>query len=578
MSFEPVQGQYYRLVAKHSGKVAEVKHAMIHRGTPIQQGDWVGGDYQQFQFHREGQYYNIVCRSTGRSFDVPGESSADGLGIIQWDRHDYSVNQQFTLLPAGGGTYYISPRHSQKFLCMKDGGKDYGVPLVQQGWNGGEHFQFSVVPCEPYVSARVLREIVLRGADPIREAVIALSGLIPEAGGGVKFLLGLFWTDSGGSLINQIRDYVRSVAKEMIDEEFLKNLTKQMEGIENVIRQYAMATPGADKGNWMTSMLATLETAQPNFFDLRAPEKTLPNFVTLGTMHLSALRERYDKYEELYGKKHHNPPEQLADLQRRVKLYVGGAATARQKTLEWRLKYIEFSQRLAYKDGKPHHDVFVVEDKYDGFRYVADTGQIDRSRAEGLEVFEERKRQVTEAFSAELDALFAPALVWKYLNPALTEKPRNVRVMTKSELFGAKRGTAFDGDKLVASGFPITEIGIVVSAAGDRVHALRITQGTDVKSWGNFSAPGDTHRHNLSRGEVIIAAYGNHGGPGDPLYSLFLVTSKRRILGWGRRDIGKPWGSEAPIGSDTQFETCYGWASASQIEGIGFKWTYVRKE
>jgi hypothetical protein len=380
-------------------------------------------------------------------------------------------------------------------------------------------------------------------------------------------------------LINQIRDYVRSVAKQMIDEEFLNNLTKQMEGIKNVVTQYALATPGADKGNWMTSMLATLEAAQPNFFDLRAPEKTLPHFLTLGTMHLSALRERYDKFEELYKKKHDNPAEQLADLQKRVKLYVGGAATARQKTLEWRLKYIEFSQQVVYVGGQPHHDVFVVEDKYDGFLHVADTGQIARSRAEGLEVFEERTRQVTEAFSAELDSLFGPALVWKYINPALTEKPRNVRVTTKSGLFGAKRGTAFEGEKVPASDIPITEIGILTNPAGDRVQGMRITRGSGgVNAWGSFSGRGNDHRHSFRRGEVITAAYGNHGGPGDPLYSLYLVTSKGHIMGGGRRDIGTAWGSEAPIGSDTQFETCFGWASTSQIEGLGFKWTYVRKE
>ncbi|HWX66749.1 MAG TPA: RICIN domain-containing protein [Rhodanobacter sp.] len=216
MSFEPVKGQFYRIVAKHSGKVAEVNHNQVHRGTAIQQGDWVGGEYQQFQFNRAGQnFYNIVARSSGRSFDVPGESSADGLGIVQWDRHDYSTNQQFGILPAGGGAYYISARHSQKFLCMKGGGKDYGVPLVQQIWNGGDHFQFSFVPCEPNIDARALREIVLRGADPIRDSVLALSGLIPKAGGGVKFLLGLFWKDSGGSLIDQVRDNVRNVAKRM---------------------------------------------------------------------------------------------------------------------------------------------------------------------------------------------------------------------------------------------------------------------------------------------------------------------------------------------------------------------------
>ncbi|MFC5742045.1 RICIN domain-containing protein [Dyella tabacisoli] len=580
MSFEPVIGQFYRIVAKHSGKVVEVHHNKVDRGMPIQQGDWVGGEYQQFQFNRTGQYYNIVARFSGRSFDVPGESSADGLGIVQWDRHDYSVNQQFEFLPAGGNAYYIGARHSQKFLCMKDGGKDYGVPLVQQVWTGGDHFQFSFVACEPYVSARALREIVLRGSDPIRDSVLALTGLIPKAGGGVKFLLGLLWKDSGGTLIEQVRDYVRNVAKQMIDEEYLNNLAKDMDGIKNVIKQYTQATFGGDKGQWMTSMLQKLEASQPYYFDERAPEKTLPHLLTLGTMHLSALRERYDDFEKLYGKKPDKPEVLLKDLQDRVTLYVNGAKTAREKTLEWRLKYIEFSQKVTYVNGHPHHDVFIVEDSYDGFRYVADAGQIDRSRAEGTEVFEERKRQVKEAFNAELDMLFGPALVWKYINPALTVVPNTVRVTSASGLFGAKRGTAFGGERLAVANIPISEIGINLNAAGDRVLGLHIARGAGggMNTWGAYASPGSLRRHTFGKGEFVTAAYGNHGGPGDPLYSLYFVTNKGHIVGGGRRDIGKQWGSEAPIGTDTLFDTVFGWASNDRIEGLGFKWSYARKE
>ena len=100
----------------------------------------------------------------------------------------------------------------------------------------------------------------------------------------------LFRSDAGGSLIEQVRDYVRSVAKQMIDEEYLSNLAKDMEGLRNVIKQYSQATAGADKGTWMTAMLLALEKSQPYFFDMRAPEKTLPHLLTLGSMHISALR------------------------------------------------------------------------------------------------------------------------------------------------------------------------------------------------------------------------------------------------------------------------------------------------
>jgi hypothetical protein len=47
--------------------------------------------------------------------------------------------------------------------------------------------------------------------------VLSLAGLIPEGGGGVKFLVGLLWKDSGGSPIEQVRDYVRNVCRQRID-------------------------------------------------------------------------------------------------------------------------------------------------------------------------------------------------------------------------------------------------------------------------------------------------------------------------------------------------------------------------
>lgn len=581
MSFEPVKEQFYRLVAKHSGKVVEIHHDKLDRGTPIQQGDWVNGEYQQFKFHRNGGFYNIVARTSGRSFDVPRDSQDDGVGIIQWDRHDHSHNQQFALLPAGGGTYFISARHSEKFLCMKDGGKDYGVPVVQQTWNGGDHFHFMLVPCEPYVSGRAVREIALRGADSTRDAVLSLVGMIPKLGGGVKYLLSAFWEDPAGSPFERLRDYVREVAKQLIDEEYVNTLAKHMDGIKKAVKQYSMATEGADKGGWMTNMLGTLDKAQPYFLDRRAPEKTLPHLITLGTMHLSALRERYDNFEKLYSRKSDRPEELLANLQETVQIYADAGKTAREKTLEWRLAFVTLYQDKPSVDTSRRRD-FHVADSYEGFHYVTDDSDMARAQATAQLVFEERKRLVKEAFSAELDALFAPALLWKYINPTLAETPKTVRVTTSSALFGTRKGTEFAGEIPSVAGLPLKEVGIYLNAANNSIQGLYFNRGSGPLSrWGLQN--GDLRTHRLSDGEFITAAYGTHEGPTGPLRSLYFVTNKGHIVGGGRRNIGTPWGSEAPIGSDTRLETVFGWAKPAQdgkgsIEGIGFKWSYARKE
>ena len=569
MSFEPVEGQYYQIVAKHSGQLLEIAGNVVHRGAAIHQGVWADLPYQQFQFHREGDYFNIVSRSSGRSFDVPDSKSDDGLGIIQWDRHDYSPNQQFSFLPAGSGYYYISSRPTEKFVCVQDGKSGIGVPLVQHLWNGGDHFLFSFVPCAPVVSARALRQAVLHGADPIRDAVIALTGLIPTAGGAVKFLLGVLWKDSNGTIIEQTREYVRAVCKEMIDEYALQELANRITGLKNVIEQYSINT----SGSMMDSLITQLEASQPHFFNTQFPEKTLPHLLTLGTMHLTALRERYDDYEKLYGKKPDKPEELLKNLNDRVDVYVEGGKTARQKTAERRQKYIEFSQHIAYRDGVAHHDYFLVEDKFDGWRFVADVGQIDRSRELGLKMFEERKRQVKEEFDAELDALFGPALVWKYVKPKLAEKPATVRVVTSSPLFGATRGTEDAGGPSQPD-HPIDEI-LVRANNNDRIHGISIGRSGSFRTIGKME--GTEYALKCAAGEYFNGVYGNHGGE-DGLYSIYFVTNKGRIVGQGRRGAGTPFGSEPPVGSDTRLEDIFAWVNGNRIEGVGFKWGYARKQ
>lgn len=579
MSFVPVEGQFYRIVAKHSGKVVEVRDNQIHNGTPIQQGTWADKHHQQFQFFKTGRFYNLRARSTGRALDVPGESGADGVGIIQWDWHHYSVNQQFEFLPAGGGAYYLGVRHSQKFLCIKGGSKDDTTPLIQHVWNGGQHFQFTFVPCEPIKDQRGMRDIVLRGIDPMRDSVLSLTGMIPTAGGGVKFLLGLFWPETDGSLVDQVRDYVRNIARQMIDEEFIKSLGLKMTGIKNVVRQYAKATLGADKGQWMTSMLEELEASQPYFFDERAPEKTLPHLLTLGSLHLSALRERYDNFEKLYREKPDDPAELLKDLQDRVKLYVDGAAKARQKTLDWRLGLISLSKEMEYQAGQAHHEVFIVRDSYDGYYRAYGSGRQDENRAQAEATLAERTRLVKEDFNAELDALFGSALAWQYINPAIKQQPVMMPVTLTSSLFGMKRGNAFDERDYVLHA-PIKVIQIQFNDAGDRVLGLsidrKVPQGPS--AWGVLGLPATLRTHYLAPDEFITAAYGNHGGPGQPLYSLYFVTNKGHIVGGGRRDIGEPWGSEAPVGINARLKTISGWFSTYLIEGIVLKWMYERQE
>src|SRR5690349_20569829 len=98
MPFEPVAGQNYRIIAKHSGKAIGVKNKLPHQGEIITQVKPEGGDAtQEFELYRDGAYYNLVVRQNNKtqSVDVFGEKRDENAAVGQWHRSAGHWNQQF---------------------------------------------------------------------------------------------------------------------------------------------------------------------------------------------------------------------------------------------------------------------------------------------------------------------------------------------------------------------------------------------------------------------------------------------------------------------------------------------------
>jgi hypothetical protein len=573
MPFEAIPGQFYRIIAKHSGKAIGSNGTVRSRGAILAQVESAQDDFgQQFTFERDGEhFYNIRYRHNSQNIDVFSEKTDDNAAVGQWDQSPGHWNQQFSILPAGDGTHFISARHSAKFLCVQGRGMPAGIPVVQHRWTGGDHFLFTIEAVPPY-QRRALREPVLRQAEPTREAVLGLVGLIPDVGGGVKAVAGVLWKATP-SLIEQMRDYVTSIAQSLIDEEYIRQLGKQLQGIRNNLKQFAQATVGADKGTWMTQVIGSLEIAQPYFFDDRAPERTLPHLITLGTLHLTALRERYDKYIEYYGKKPDNPEELLQDLKNRVKLYTDGVATARRKTLEWRLSHIH-----EWSDDPPagiQYMSYFARDDYDGWQFssvrrdrTAEQRQIARDAA-----LIDRTRQVSEQFNAELDGLFAAATAWRYLDPDVTEKPKITPVVVSTGTFGRESGAPFDTGQVSTLDSPIAGVTMWFDRAGNQLHGIQIR-----KRDGSRLMAGIEHQNSISHDwadrEQVVAAFGNTR---ESVAALNLVSNRHALVGHGQRALGIPFRSESPLPGGT-LNSIFGWASRDRIEGIGFRWTYPKNE
>ncbi|MFI5749212.1 glycosyl hydrolase family 95 catalytic domain-containing protein [Streptomyces sp. NPDC051644] len=76
--------------------------------------------------------FQLVNRKTGKAVDVPGASTANGTGLIQYTRNS-AVNQQFRFIPAGGGLHEIYTIHGSTPLAwsVSGGTTAAGAEIVQ---------------------------------------------------------------------------------------------------------------------------------------------------------------------------------------------------------------------------------------------------------------------------------------------------------------------------------------------------------------------------------------------------------------------------------------------------------------
>ncbi|HEU0301006.1 MAG TPA: RICIN domain-containing protein [Longimicrobium sp.] len=139
LSIDPTAWYVIRNVS--TNKVMDVENAGCCNGYWVHQWTYENRSNQQWQIVPVGGgYYRVVARHSGRVLDVKGASMGDGARVHQWG-YDGSTNQQFYFLPHGSGNnnYIIVARHSQKALEVNGGLgftgniNDNGVGIRQYG-------------------------------------------------------------------------------------------------------------------------------------------------------------------------------------------------------------------------------------------------------------------------------------------------------------------------------------------------------------------------------------------------------------------------------------------------------------
>jgi hypothetical protein len=111
-----VPATYVRLVARHSGKCADIVSASTASNAELAQYTCGSGYNQQFTVRDAGSgYVQLVARHSGLCLDVANASTADSVQVLQY-ACGTGANQQFQFQDAGSGYYRIVARHSGKCL------------------------------------------------------------------------------------------------------------------------------------------------------------------------------------------------------------------------------------------------------------------------------------------------------------------------------------------------------------------------------------------------------------------------------------------------------------------------------
>ncbi|MEU7880052.1 RICIN domain-containing protein [Microbispora bryophytorum] len=133
---------YYRITARHSGKVIDVVSASTANNAEVKQYSWNGGGNQKWQFQDAGGgYYRLVSQNSGKCLDVASGSTADGANVIQYTCGG-GANQQWQWV-ATGGYFQLRARHSGKCLDVVNVSTADGADITQYTCGSGANQQWT---------------------------------------------------------------------------------------------------------------------------------------------------------------------------------------------------------------------------------------------------------------------------------------------------------------------------------------------------------------------------------------------------------------------------------------------------
>ncbi|RAK69957.1 insecticidal delta-endotoxin Cry8Ea1 family protein [Hymenobacter edaphi] len=593
MAFKAFTGQPFHLFAQHSGLVLGVSRR--GHGAVLEQQTFDPNlpDSQQFEFYPTDDR-QVFIRPKGQGSEphvcLFNKAHHEGapIGIGGWNGNTPEL--RFKFLHGGDGYYYIQCVESGQVWDVLGESKADKAPITQHGQKpraNGQSANQLFRPVSPAASrftpASTLPFVIQETPERMRDMVMNIAGAVPEVGKGLRGLLNFMWPERKSDAFQQMRDYVVTLVRDLIDENNTQTLKNILEGLYTNIRDYekedayqpaSAGKPAVDgspkKQTAFGNVLGDINRAEPYFFDLNRPETRLTYLVSLGTTALTALREQCLFWYQIYGRNDSQPNVHLQAFEDALARYTRAVAISRQRALDWRLTKCGFryksSNRVLYT-----LYTYTAYDNYSGWEFsLENTTNGSNPKAELLvrEADNNHQQRIRSEFSAELEDVLAPTYIWPHLHPGKAGKAALVRTRQTLALgpYGGKEHAAFAD----AGGQPITR---VVIHAGLYVDGLEVFYG-GVSGGLHGHAGGNCFDLTLHPGETIVAVYGRSN---NRLTALWVETSEGRVVGGGQ-GAGYFWESEPPAGLHAHLARVEGRNGAAHLEALTLHWEYLRDE
>ncbi len=136
----------------------------------------------------------------------------------------------------------------------------------------------------------------------VKTLTIWMSGRIPAAGSGISLMLRLFWPLERKDIWGSIEDSVRQTVDEAIVKQVLKERSADLQDLQDYVTYFSETSISSEKAMWLVQSLAK----STSIFNHLAADpdhdaSMMPIAVTVATIHMNLLRERYQHGSIYWG-------------------------------------------------------------------------------------------------------------------------------------------------------------------------------------------------------------------------------------------------------------------------------------